>query len=93
MSALRHPGQGGEYVQEVARNEAIFPLKDTPKGVRLEMPKHVYLYEDDSVPGGVRLVMHGAGGEVYRDGLSLFDVQAVLALAVQRGVERLGRHE
>lgn len=79
-----HRGHGGDYVQEAARNDAIFHVKTTPKGARLRLLSDVYLYLDDDRPGGVRVIL---GDEALA--LSVLDLQAAFALAVQRAVEAL----
>lgn len=93
MATASHRGTGGSYVQEVARNETLFPVRAHRKdsglplsGVALDLPK-LYLYDDPRKPGGVRVIL--TQDDVQRDGMTMLDLQAILSLAVQRAVDVL----
>jgi hypothetical protein len=95
MSNYRHPGEGGDYVQEVARNAKLFPVRvehkavagKALKGAAIDLPPTLYAYHDPDATG--RVVWAFSHNGVQRTGITTIDLIAILSLAMQRAVTAL----
>jgi hypothetical protein len=94
----KFPGLGSDYIQEIARNPAFYPMRPTQTGLWIGRPA-LYLYGTDgrrtgkpfTRPGGVRVIPVGDDGVQHpqRHGMTVFDLAAFDALAIQEAVEAL----